>query len=224
MKKLLEIACFSLEAALIAAKSGANRIEFCADIESGGVTPAIEDFIELKNKTNVPVFVMIRPRGGNFVYTEDEVAQMEEDIEEFLNAGADGLVFGALTINNEVDVEVCEKLVRLANDLPVTFHRAFDAITNKQQAIDAIDKVGFQRILTSGNAGKATDHADLLADLIAYAEERIIIMPGGGVRSSNVGTLTALKGVAEIHSSGITESGTELPNPDEIKLLLKSLA
>lgn len=216
----LEIATFDLKSALIAAEAGASRIEFCDDASTGGVTPSIDDFRELKSKVKVPVFVMIRPRAGSYQYNEEEIEQMLIEIDAFNLYGADGFVFGAVNEHGHPDFNVCQQLVQAAGKRPCTFHRAFDEVPDWKFAIDVIERVGFKRILTSGKPGAAPDHAMLLAEMMAYAERRIQIMPGGGVRSNNAGLLLKTHEYPELHSSGITAKSSPLPDPEEIKALL----
>lgn len=212
---ILEVACFSIEAAVIAEKAGADRIEFCLDYAVGGVSPPVSDVVEIKKKTVIPVFVMIRPRQGNFFYTNEEIRIMTGMIDEMKDAGADGFVFGVLKPDNELNVKECKKLVNKAYPLPCTLHRAFDdtpdLMVTLQHAIDS----GFKRILCSGGKGNAPDNIDMLTDLVEKAAERIIIMPGGGIRSKDIPAIR-ISGTGEFHTSSITGSGY-IPDPEEIR-------
>lgn len=220
-KNQLEIACFNMESSIIAQHAGANRIEFCADMNLGGVTPKLEDFILLKSKIHLPVFVMIRPRGGDFVYSNVEFEQMKNDILEFKNAGADGFVFGILTENKEVDFIQNKELVELANPLPCTFHRAFDEIKDQMEALDTLIECGFKTILTSGNAKNAMEGLVSLKALASIANDKICIMPGGGVRATNIEILKENINTNWFHSSAVLQN--ETANLDEVFMLKSKL-
>jgi copper homeostasis protein len=156
MKKL-EIACFNLDSAKIAAQAGADRIEFCADYSLGGITPSKSDFSELRGFYSGPIYVMIRPRGGDFVYTVIELSHMQEDINAFCKLGADGFVFGALTNTNQIDVAANSALMHETVGLPFTFHRAFDSCINQQEALSRLETLGFKNILSSGGMKTALE-------------------------------------------------------------------
>lgn len=220
-KNHLEIACFKIVSAIIAQQAGANRIEFCADMNIGGVTPKSADFILLKSKIYIPVFVMIRPRGGNFVYSNEEFEQMKNDILNFKNAGADGFVFGILTENKEVNFIQNKELVQLANPLPCTFHRAFDEINNQMEALDKIIECGFKTILTSGNANNAMEGLSSLKALALKSNDKICIMPGGGVRATNIEILKENINTNWFHSSAVIQN--ETANLDEVFMLKSKL-
>ena len=217
----LEIACFNMESAIIAQQAGANRIEFCSDMNAGGVTPKLEDFILLKSKIHIPIFVMIRPKGGNFIYSNDEFEQMKNDIFQFKNAGANGFVFGILNENQEVNIIQNKALVEMANPLPCTFHRAFDEINNQMEALDIIIECGFRTILTSGNAKNAMEGLDSLKALVSKANKKICIMPGGGVRAINIEILKENISTNWFHSSAVLHH--ETANMDEVFMLKSKL-
>jgi len=221
-KNHLEIACFNLESAIIAQQASANRIEFCADMNAGGVTPKLADFILLKSKIHIQIYVMIRPRGGSFVYSNEEFEQMKNDILEFKNAGADGFVFGILTENKEVNFIQNKELVQLANPLPCTFHRAFDDIKDQMKALDILIECGFKTILTSGNAKNAMEGLSSLKDLALKANNKICIMPGGGVRANNIELLKENITTNWFHSSAVLQN--ETANMDEVFMLKSKLA
>lgn len=181
----LEIACFNAASALLAAKENVDRIELCEDYSQGGITPKIETLQAIKKVSDVPVYVMIRPRGGNFVYSEDEFEQMKNDVQDFLKAGADGFVFGILKEDDTIDEEKNSILIQLANGLPCTFHRAFDRVENWKAALNTIIDCGFSTILTSGGAKTAMDGFETLKEMKDAAATKITILVGGGVRSSN---------------------------------------
>lgn len=222
MKRKLEIACFDLDSALIAARTGAHRIEFCASLQDGGISPDLKTVKNLLNEVSIPVYVMVRPRGGDFVYTAGEFELMKIQLKEFKAAGVHGLVFGCLTGQNEIDEERNKILLELAGALPCTFHRAVDQTPDLFFAVEKLAEMGFKRVLTSGGKGNAIDNAEVLGELV----EKFIgigILPGGGVRSSNIEKLI-MTGAVEFHSSGITAGSNPQADPDEIKKLLHALA
>ena len=213
---LLEICCYNFQSALNAFHANADRIELCSDAAEGGVTPSVELLQEVKKNISIPVFVMIRPRGGNFYYDEKEFSQMKKSIEELKVAGADGLVFGILDAGNAVDVDRNSELVKLASPFPCTFHKAFDETADAMDALEKIIYCGFKRILTSGQKPTAMEGAELISKLIKKAENKIVIVPGGGIRSSNISELKKKTAASEFHSSGIIDE-VEVSNKVEIK-------
>lgn len=214
----LEIACFNLESAEIAQNNGADRIELCVEMVFGGTTPSLEMIENVKAKINIPIYVMIRPRGGNFVYNEAELEWMQSKIKVVKEMGINGFVFGILDVENKVDVIQNKALVSLAKPLPCTFHRAFDEVSNPFQALEELVACGFQTILTSGNAKNVNDGVTQLKRLVQKANNRIIIMPGGSLRSSNLKIIQQKTNAIFYHSSAITD-GTETANPIEIQRL-----
>lgn len=220
-KNHLEIACFNMESAIIAQQAGANRIEFCAHMNAGGVTPKLEEFILLKSKIHIPIFVMIRPKRGNFIYSNEEFEQMKNDILQFKNAGANGFVFGILTENKDVNIIQNKALVELANPLPCTFHRAFDEINDQLEALDTIIECGFRTILTSGNAKNAMEGLSSLKALASKANNKICIMPGGGVRANHIEILKENIHTNWFHSSAVLQN--ETANMDEVFMLKSKL-
>lgn len=217
----LEIACFNADSARAAAKAGADRIELCADRPLGGTTPTIEVFQQVKSSIDsIPINVMIRPRGGNFVYSDEEFKEMKQSITAFKEQGADGFVFGIL-INGCVDVERCRQLAQLAGR-PCTLHRAFDEV--KFIMGTAIWYCGFQSILTSGGQHDAVEGIEKLTILVRLARSRHIqVIVGGGVRSSNVSALMKTEALW-YHSSALLP-GEDIASEDEIqqiKTILKA--
>jgi len=213
---ILEIACFNTESALIAQRAGADRIELCEDYKAGGVTPALQDFIKVKAKVSVPIFVMIRPRGGNFAYNDQELKKMKEEITEYKKSGADGFVFGILDKYQCVDKTRCSELVELAYPLQTTFHRAFDEVKDPLHELENIISCGFTRILTSGQKPAALEGAGLISELIQKASNRIVILPGGGIRSGNATALAVKTGAREFHSAAINKN-TLLVDEKEVR-------
>ncbi|WP_143960821.1 copper homeostasis protein CutC [Litoribacter populi] len=198
---LLEAPVFSVEAAFHAAEFGVDRLELCSDFTEGGTTPSLGMFQTLKSQIDIPIFVMIRPRGGNFVYTAREIEVMVRDIKIFLSEGADGFVFGVQKTNGEVDLEKCSRLLNMAGDKSCTFHRAFDNTPNLEKSLEDIISLGFHRILTSGGHNTVSEGMANLLQLIEKAQDRIIIMPGGGSKPEHVHSLFQKVPLQEIHAS-----------------------
>lgn len=217
----LEIACFNVESARIAQESGADRIELCDGFAVGGTTPSIEMVKGAKAAASIDLYVMIRPRGGDFVYTDTEFSQMKESIVQLKKEGADGFVFGILNADNTVNVSQNAQLVALAQPYPCTFHRAFDVVSDAFQSLEDIIECGFHAILTSGQQPNVMAGTNRLSELVEKAGGRITIMPGGGLRSQNLPILRQQTNANWYHSSAITE-GKETADPIEIKTL-KSL-
>jgi copper homeostasis protein len=204
---LLEIAAFNIESAIIADKAGADRVELCSGLAAGGLTPTVEDMIQARETLNCPFFVMIRPKPGNFVYTTEELSRMKQDLVLAKAHGADGFVFGVMKADGTIDEAANLDLVKLADPLPCTFHRAFDDIDDKENAVETLIRCGFRRILTSGGVGNAADYGDSLHQLIDRASGRIVVMPGGGIRSNNIDFIKGKTGAGEYHSAAITDGG-----------------
>jgi copper homeostasis protein len=197
---LLEISVETAEAAIAAVRGGAQRVELCAELRVGGLTPAEGLMRRVRELARVPIFAMIRPRKGDFVYSASEFERMRSDIEFAKRAGMDGVVLGILTGEQRIDVERTQELVKSAQPLPVTFHRAFDDVADLDPALEDVIETGAARILTSGGASAAPDGIDALARLVAAAEKRIIILPGGGINASNVLHVARQTGARELHS------------------------
>ena len=204
---LLEISVETLGSAGAAERGGAHRIELCSDLSAGGVTPQADLMRKTRAAVRIPVFAMIRPRGGSFVYSDAEFAQMRRDIELAKSCKMDGLVLGILHADNTVDIERTRELVNIAQPLPITFHRAFDETANVHEALEAVIKTGATRILTSGGKRTAELGAGIIADLVAAAGDRITILPGGGVNTSNLAEIIRATRAHEFHSG----LGTTLP-------------
>jgi copper homeostasis protein len=200
-KLLLEAPVFTVEAALKAAEFGVDRLELCSDFGEGGETPSAGALAYLKQKVKIPVFVMIRPRGGDFVYTEDEIAVMKKDIQVLKSLGADGFVFGILKSDGKINMGACEELLADAQGLPCTFHRAFDISLILEKSLEAIIECGFRRILTSGGENSVNLGLSVIQKLLVQAADRIVIMPGGGLLPHHVPVLMESVGLREIHAS-----------------------
>jgi copper homeostasis protein len=218
----LEIACFNLDSAVIAQKNGADRVELCAEMEVGGTTPNFEITKEVRDLITIDLNVMIRPRGGNFVYSDSEFQQMKNEILQFKEIGANGFVFGILTENNSISILQNRELVELAKPFPCTFHRAFDEVSDAFQSLEEVIDCGFQTILTSGQTSNVIEGANRLAELVSKANNRITIMPGGGLRSKNIDFIQEKTKATFYHSSAITD-GSETANANEVETLKSNL-
>jgi copper homeostasis protein len=199
-KLLLEISVESINAAAAAERGGADRIELCSDLSVGGLTPDPVLTRAVRQQIQTPIFVMIRPRAGDFVYSSPEFAQMKESVAEARDSGADGVVFGILKPDRLVDIERTRELVELAQPLPVTFHRAFDTCPELSQALENVVQSGASRILTSGGAASAPEGSAKIKMLIAAARQHITIIPGAGINSGNIFQLAAATRALEFHS------------------------
>jgi len=210
----LEICCFNLASALIAQQVGAHRVELCASPGEGGTTPSAGVINAARERLQIALYPIIRPRGGDFLYSEDEFRVMQREVEYCKRAGCDGVVIGLLKADGSVDKERCARLVELAYPLGVTFHRAFDWTANPFEALEDIISLGFDRILTSGQRPTAMEGAGLINELVREADERIIIMPGSGVRSSSIAALMEKTDAVEFHTSAriVQASGMEFVN------------
>ncbi|MCF0148249.1 MAG: copper homeostasis protein CutC [Clostridium sp.] len=197
-------ACVGNYADAIKAESlGANRIELCDNLSEDGTTPSFGNIKKSINNLNIPVMVIIRPRGGNFEYSEDEIEIMIEDIKICKELGAYGVVIGALK-GDKLDINTTKKLVEVAKPMNITFHMAFDEIEDKKVAIDQLVGLGIDRILTKGGTGgNALIGRETIKDLIKYADDRIIIMPGKGVNTQNRDYIMEYTGVNEIHGTKV---------------------
>jgi copper homeostasis protein len=200
-QKTLEICAGSLSSAIAAQTGGANRVELCDNLAEGGTTPSPGMILQVVKMLKIPVFVLIRPRAGDFLYSEAEFSVIKEDILFCKEHGAKGVVFGILNEDGTVDMNRNAELVHLARPMQVTFHRAFDMSRDPIQAMEDIISLGFERILTSGQAANAPDGAAMIAELIKRAAGRIIIMPGGGITENNITELCQKTGAVEFHAS-----------------------
>ncbi|CCH56319.1 CutC family protein [Fibrisoma limi BUZ 3] len=197
----VEVCAYSLASCLAAQRAGANRIELCGGMSEGGITPSAGLIRQVRQSVSLPIYVMIRPRGGDFLYTDTELAVMRSDIEAARQLGADGIVLGVLLADGTVDEAKTRELIELAHPLPVTFHRAFDMTVDPFEALEAIIRTGAERILTSGQQPKAEAGLPLLRQLVRQAAGRIEIMAGAGVSVRNAG-LFHEAGLTAVHLSG----------------------
>lgn len=200
-RRSLEISANSLGSALAAQAGGADRVELCENLGEGGTTPSYGTLAVARERLRIPLYVLIRPRGGDFLYDESELAVMRADVEACVRLGCDGVVIGALDADGEVDAATCRELIAAAGSLGVTFHRAFDAARDQGRALEAAIALGCERILTSGGAADAWNGADRIAALVEQAAGRIGLMAGAGVTVQNIVALAQRAAVGELHAS-----------------------
>lgn len=200
-KVILEIAVFSVQSAMDAIQAGAHRIELCENPNEGGTTPSYGSLVVMSKQKTVPIFPIIRPRGGDFLYTDTEFQIMKKDILVAKELGFKGVVIGLLNSDGRIDKIRTAELVSLAQPMQVTFHRAFDRCVDPMQGIEDIVETGCHRILTSGQVPNVANALPLIKQLVDKASGRIIIMPGSGVRANNIHEILQQTGVMEIHSS-----------------------
>ena len=212
----LEICAGSVGSCIAAQEGGAQRIELCDNLLEGGTTPSYATIAVAREKVQIALYPIIRPRGGDFLYDALEFEVMQRDITMCKQLGCDGVVIGILTPDGQVDKERCKKLVDLAWPMGVTFHRAFDMTADPLQALEDIIEIGCERILTSGQRNTATEGAVLLKTLVQQSQERIAIMVGSGVRAHNIAALVKETGAVEYHTTAkaYVESGMTYRNPN----------
>lgn len=221
---VLEVACFNPSSAIAASTARVDRIELCANPAVGGVTPDDGWLAQICDKIDLPINIMIRPRGGDFVYSDPEFDEMKQTITLYKsNAAVNGYVFGILLPNGSVDVIRTAELVRHASPLPCTFHRAFDDTPDLFEALEDVVKCGVETILTSGGCRTAVDGMDMLAQLVKRAAGRVVIMPGGGVRSDNLATLISTTQANAYHSSALVDTD-QVANTAEMESMKEILA
>ena len=197
---MIKEACVeSFEKALEAQNNGANRIELCENLAVGGTTPSYGTVKVCLEKLDIPIFPMIRARGGSFVYSKDEIEIMKEDIKVFKDLGVKGLVLGCLTSDNKIDLELTKTLVNLAYPMEITFHKAIDEISNPLDYIEDLVNIGIKRILTSGGKATALEGKDLINDMIKKSNGRLKIVVAGKVTKENLNELSNLISADEFH-------------------------
>ena len=242
MSYIIEIATSDFVTTKSAVEGGADRIELCANLAEGGTTPSFSTIKKCREAFSVQLYPIIRPRGGDFLYTEDEYEIMLEDIKLCKQLGCDGVVIGLLNIDGSIDIARTAKLVEAAYPLGVTFHRAFDRCKDPFDALEQLVEIGCERILTSGQQPTVNEGVELIAELNKAADNRIIIMPGSGLRADNIKMMAEKTGCTEFHSSlrgkekskmsfvhpsfkdsaeGYTNNSI---NPDEVKALRMALS
>jgi copper homeostasis protein len=201
MGVILEICVDTLESALAAERGGAHRIELCGDLTVGGVTPSTGLISAVRRRLSLALFVMIRPRSGDFCYSADEFDLMQEDVRAAKQLGADGVVLGMLKVNGQIDVVRTRHLVQIAQPLQVTFHRAFDMCRDLGASLEQVIQTGASRVLTSGGERTAEDGLAVIAKLNQVASNRLIVVAGGGIRARNIRRIISGSGVREVHAS-----------------------
>ena len=199
----------SLDSALVARDAGADRLELCADLPSGGLTPSPGLTRLAIERTQLPAAVLVRPRRGDFLYSGADIAVMRRDIDYAKSVGAESVAIGCLTPAGDIDRDKTAELVDAAHPLPVVFHRAFDLCREPLHALETLCELGIARLLTSGQAASAEQGAPLIAQLVAQAGERLTVMPGGGIHAGNIRRIAETTGASQFHFSArvIRESG-----------------
>lgn len=208
--RYLEAAVFNYESAVLAKEAGADRLEVCEEYVNGGFTPSLEYVMKARELENIDMFVMIRERADNFVYTSNDFDKMLKDIELFKSHNVDGFVYGGLDKGRNVEIEFAKEIIKAAAPLPVTFHRAFDLCEDLYRAAEEIAELGFKRILTSGGKQNAYEGRFVIQDLIDRYGDKIIFIPGGGIRRNNVSEIEKVTKAKEFHTAGITNIGIDI--------------
>ncbi|MEO3407994.1 copper homeostasis protein CutC [Mucilaginibacter sp. CAU 1740] len=213
----LEVCANSVTSALAAQEGGAVRVELCENLKDGGTTPSHGTILMARSLLHIKLYVLIRPRGGDFLYNDMEYQLMMADIRYCIDAGCDGVVIGILKEDGSIDIERCTEMVRLARQwgLGVTFHRAFDMCADQHKALEQIIEMGCERILTSGGKSTAIEGASNLHRLIEQADGRLSIMPGSGVSETNVADLVHYTGATEVHSSARVRVASQMKYHNE---------
>jgi copper homeostasis protein len=206
----LEICANSLTSAFAAQEGGATRVELCDNLRDGGTTPSYGQIALAKSKLNIPVFPIIRPRAGDFLYSDLEFEIMKADVIACKTLGCPGVVFGILTPAGKVDLERCTILKTLAGPMSVSFHRAFDMTRSLPEALESLIDIGFERVLSSGSFPTAIEGASILSELIKQARNRIQVMPGSGIRPGNVRTLVEMTSAQALHASLLVPVQSEM--------------
>lgn len=237
-KAILEICAFNAESCFVAERCGAARVELCADPFNGGTTPSYGTIKLVRENVSIKLYPIIRPRPGNFFYSDEEIAIMKSDIEICRQLACDGISVGISTIGGEIDTEKLKRIVEWAGPMEVTCHRVFDSVPDPFKALEDIISCGCVRILTSGLKSAAPEGVVLLKQLVEKAGNKIIIMPGAGVKSSNIAALRNATGASEFHSSArkaapnnityfnkdVTDYGTVfIADESEVKAMVEAL-
>jgi copper homeostasis protein len=203
MALTFELCVDSVDGAVAAEEGGAARVELCSDLLEGGLTPSHGTLEVARSRLRIGIMAMVRPRGGDFCYSETEFGVMRADLLAAKSLGADGVVLGILNPDGTVDVERTAELVALARPLPVTFHRAFDVTRDPFEALDTLMALGVDRVLTSGQEPSVLEGLDLIARLVARAAGRIVVMPGGGITARNVARIVRSSHARELHFASL---------------------
>lgn len=212
---VLEICAYNIQSALIAERAGANRVELCASAPEGGITPSMGTLKLTRDQLHIELYPIIRPRGGDFLYDDDELAMMRQDILLCKSIGCEGISTGIQLADGNIDVEKMKRVIEWAYPMNVTCHRVFDSTPDAFRSLEELISIGCERILTSGHAPSAPEGAELLAKLAEQADGRIIIMPGAGVRAGNIKALRDASKANEFHTSAkkIMNSSVSYHNP-----------
>lgn len=224
---MLELAVFDARSVPLAEQLSVPRIELCIDYPAGGITPPIDLFLDTRTQYSGDIFVMIRPRGGDFVYSADERTQLIDQARAFISAGADGIVAGFLTSDDRIDVKLLEEMMAVCEGKPFTFHRAFDRCPDPMNALDQCIKQGVSRILTSGGAPTAHAGINRLIRYQQHAGSSLCILAGGGIRVDTIQSVLAHPEIREVHSAAIRPQkgiGDDyVANPEELAALLECM-
>ncbi len=221
MSVLVELAVFNLASVAIAADCNVPRIELCSDYSVGGVTPAFSDFVEARKLFSGKIFVMIRPRPGNFVYSDSEFELMLSEMEKFKSAGADGFVSGFLNDNSTVNIHQTNAFVNACAPLPVTFHRAIDECIDYNDAVESVVNCGVKRILSTGTAPSAFLGKQYLNEVQKKYSNQLIVVAGGSVRSAGLSDFLNKSVISEVHSAAIMQAGSDMANANELNELIR---
>ena len=219
---VVEACVDAIDAALEAQLGGASRLELCGELLQGGVTPSAGLIAAVWDRIDIPLFVLVRPRTGDFLYSDDELDVMRRDIEQAKSLGVEGIAMGALTVDGDVDVERLRPLVELVRPMSVTFHRAFDLVREQASALDALIVLGIDRVLTSGGAPTAAAGIAPIASLVQRAGDRLIVMAGGSITASNVSEIVAATGVREVHVRGAARVPSAMRHRREVVSLSRA--
>ena len=217
---LLEVAANSVASALAAQAGGAGRVELCSALELGGLTPSSAQIVLARERLRIPLYVLIRPRAGDFLYSDLECEVMLRDIEFCAASGCDGVVLGVLDADGGVGMARCRALITAAGRMGVTFHRAFDLSGDSEQALLDVVALGCERILTSGAQASASAGVPLIRTLMQQAAGRLIVMPGAGINAQNIAALVMATGAREVHASAkrMLPSGMRQDRPEMAEL------
>lgn len=205
-----EICVDSIRGVVAARDGGAQRVELCASLIEGGITPSLGMILVAREIREIGLHVIIRPRGGDFLHSAEELVAMETDIATAKSAGVDGFVIGTLNADGKIDQAVTERLITRAKPASVTFHRAFDMTPDPFAALETLIELGVDRVLTSGQAPTAYEGADLIRELVQAAGDRIIVMPGGGITARNAARVVAATGAREFHFAALTAAPSDM--------------
>lgn len=220
----LEVCANGVNSALIAQEGGAYRVELCDNLLEGGTTPSYGQITLARKLLNIKLYPIIRPRGGNFDYSDLEFEVMKADVQSCKALGCDGVVFGMLTADGKVDVERCKALLEIAHPMPATFHRAFDDAADLFDSLEDLISLGFERVLTSGGAATAVDGTDVLKRLIEAASNRIEVMPGAGITPENVASLVNMTNARAVHGSFSADVPFRLTELVKVKTVVTTLS